>query len=246
MGKLLEIVWLEPKSPNHLNWSELIWTDLNWSELIALSRATISRMIKQGQTSCNRRKSKLTDRARRALKRTVGRKYQTTGAKVITELNQHLNSLASTKTVRCRINKAGYHGNPLHLSPLSTFRSGWSGVEEIPRAGLQTHGSKWYSPRCPVFYFPNSEESLFVRAAQRSWELWPPFYLHWSNKVDQWWFEQPFRGILSVSSLPIMVGSTAWITWTFWEIMFIQWSMHYSLMVKTSSKTSMLRYIPVI
>ena len=50
--------------------------------------------------------AKLTDRDQRALKRIVERKHRTTAAKVTAELNQHLNSPVSTKTVRCELNEA--------------------------------------------------------------------------------------------------------------------------------------------
>ena len=73
---------------------------------------------KHGKTSCNRCNSgrifKVTDRDRRALKRIVGRKHRTTGAKVTAELNQHLNSPVSTRTS----NNARYHGRAAIKKPL--------------------------------------------------------------------------------------------------------------------------------
>ena len=45
------------------------------------------------------------DRYRRALKRIVSRKHRTTAAKFTAELNQHLNSPVSTKTVRLKLKK---------------------------------------------------------------------------------------------------------------------------------------------
>ena len=71
-----------------------------------------------GKTSSNKsnsgRISKLTDRDRRALKRIVGRKHQTTAAKVTAKLNQHLNSPVSNTTIHRELNKAG---QPLPETP---------------------------------------------------------------------------------------------------------------------------------
>ena len=50
--------------------------------------------------------SKLTERDRRALKRIVGKRHRSTAAKMIAELNQHLNSPVSTKSVRSELNKS--------------------------------------------------------------------------------------------------------------------------------------------
>ena len=75
------------------------------AELFGFSRATISStIIKEarknlGNRSNSGRISKLTDGDRCALKRIVGRKQRTTAAKVTSELNQHLISIVSTKTV---------------------------------------------------------------------------------------------------------------------------------------------------
>ena len=88
------------------------------AELLIFLRATISwtttEFKMQRKPSSNRSNSgqtyKLTDRDRCALEHIVGRKHQTTAAKVTAELNQHLNSPVSTKTVRDDLNKAGYHG----------------------------------------------------------------------------------------------------------------------------------------
>ena len=103
----------------------------NWqiveAEPPGFSRATKLRTItefkKHGKNSSNRSNSgmtccKRTYRNRHALVRTVGRKHRTTAAKVTTELYQHMNSQVSTKTVRCDLNKAGYHGRAAIREPL--------------------------------------------------------------------------------------------------------------------------------
>ena len=77
---------------------------------------------KQGKTSSNRSNSghisKLTNRDRRALKRIVGGKHWSTAAKLTAELNKHLNSPVSIKTVRREFNTAGYHGKAAIRKPL--------------------------------------------------------------------------------------------------------------------------------
>ena len=64
------------------------------------------------------RTSKLIDRYRRAIKCGGGKKFRTTGAKVTVELNQHLNTPVSTKTVRRELNNAGYNGRAAIRKPL--------------------------------------------------------------------------------------------------------------------------------
>ena len=88
--------------------------------------------------------------------------------------------------------------------------------------------------RVQFFSFANCRTILYVEAAHRCTE------------VDEWWFVQPYRGILSVPSLRCMVGSSARISWTFWDVMFIQWSRYYSPMATASSKMTMFRYIPLM
>ena len=109
---------------------------------------------------------KFTNRDRRALKRIVGRRHRTTAAKVTAHFNQHLDSPVSTKTVR----------RDKNCFPLSTFRSDWRGLRLM---GLQTHGSKWYSPMSHFFYFLTAS----LEAAQGS--LLPSaFFPHWSTEFD--------------------------------------------------------------
>ena len=82
----------------------------------------MTRFKKHEKTSSNQRNSgrtsKLTDRDQRASKRIMRREHRTTAAKVTAELNQHLNSSVSTKTVRRELNKAGYHGRAAARKPL--------------------------------------------------------------------------------------------------------------------------------
>ena len=188
---------------------------------------TITEFMKHGKASDKRsnsvRSSKLTGRDRYALKHIVGRKYRTTAAKVTDELNQHLNSPVSTKknsvrSIKPNINEELFLGNLCFL--LSTFRRGWSGVK-ITRAGLQVNGTKWYYPISPVFLFSQLQDEFISWGSPGKLTTLTAFP-KWSTDVDQWWFGHPYRGILSVPSLPCMVGSAVSITWTFWKIMFIQ------------------------
>ena len=91
-----------PQSPEQLNclfFRELYHTVyIKDHDGIQEVRAASSNQSIPGRTS------KLTDRDRRSLKRIVGRKHQTTAAKVAAELNQSLNSPVSTKAVLCELN----------------------------------------------------------------------------------------------------------------------------------------------
>jgi hypothetical protein len=57
----------------------------------------------------NGRKSTLTERDRRALRRIVSKNHRTTAAQVTAELNIHLESLVTTKTLRCKLHKYNIH-----------------------------------------------------------------------------------------------------------------------------------------
>jgi hypothetical protein len=66
------------------------------------------------------RKSTLTERDRRTLKRIVSKNYRTTAAQVTAELNIHLYDPVSTKTVRLELHKTNIHGRAAVAKPLST------------------------------------------------------------------------------------------------------------------------------
>jgi hypothetical protein len=74
--------------------------------LLPVSRATVSKVISvytnHGKTSVKRnskRKSTLTERDRRTLRRTVSKNHRTTAAQVTAELNIHPKDSVSAKTV---------------------------------------------------------------------------------------------------------------------------------------------------
>ena len=157
---------------------------------------------------------------------------------VTAELNQHLNSPVSTKT-------ANRSPSENLCFPISTLRRGWSGVK-ITRAGIKTNGCKWYSPKSPVYLFSQLQGEFMCGCSPGKLTTLTAFFPQWSTEVDQWWFEQPYRGIISVLSLPCIETSTAKFTWTFWDLIFIQWSRHYFLMVTACFKTTVLRYIPLM
>jgi transposase len=74
--------------------------------LLGVSRATVSKVMSaytnHGKTTSAKRKSgrksALTERDRRTLKRTVSKNHRTTAAQVTTELNIHLEDPVSTNT----------------------------------------------------------------------------------------------------------------------------------------------------
>ena len=89
-GKLLELVWKEPKSPKQLNC--LVSRELPYQGPARNSRST-EKPPATGVIS-----AELTDRDRRAIERIVGSKHRATAAKVTAGLNQHLNCPVSPKT----------------------------------------------------------------------------------------------------------------------------------------------------
>lgn len=94
--------------------------------LIGVGRSTVSSVmtayIKQGKTSSAKqnsgRKSKLTDRDRRALKRIVARKHKTTASQITSEMNTHLQEAVSSKTIRRELHAANIHGRAAISKPL--------------------------------------------------------------------------------------------------------------------------------
>nr|XP_015921838.2 uncharacterized protein LOC107450538 [Parasteatoda tepidariorum] len=88
------------------------------TELVGVSRTTVSRTLSTytelGKVSSARhnsgRKSKLSDRDRRVLKRIVARKRKTTLPVITSEMNTHLENPVSMKTIQRELRAANIHG----------------------------------------------------------------------------------------------------------------------------------------
>jgi transposase len=82
--------------------------------LLGVSRATVSKFISayadHGKTTSAKRnsgrKSTLTERDRRKLRRIVSKNHRTTVAQVTAELYSHPKDLVSTKIIRCELHKS--------------------------------------------------------------------------------------------------------------------------------------------
>jgi transposase len=96
--------------------------------LLGASRATVSKIkssyVNHRKTSStkrnNGRKSTLTERDRRTLRRIVSKNHTTNAAQVAAELNIHLEDPVSTKTVRRELHKSNIHGRAAVAEPLIT------------------------------------------------------------------------------------------------------------------------------
>jgi hypothetical protein len=66
------------------------------------------------------RKSTLTERDRRTIRRIVSKNHRTTAAQVTAELNIHPEDHVSTKTVRREFHKSNIHGSAAIAEPLIT------------------------------------------------------------------------------------------------------------------------------
>ena len=96
------------------------------ANLMGVSRSTVSRVMtdytKLGKVSSAKqnsgRKSKLTDRDRRALKRIVALNRKTTLPQITSEMNTHLQNPVSTKTIQRELHAASIHGRVAIPKPL--------------------------------------------------------------------------------------------------------------------------------
>lgn len=96
------------------------------ADLCGVSRATVSRVtsayIQEGRTTSNRNncgsKRKLSERDVRVLTRIVSKNHVTTAAQFTAELNVHLKSPVSTKTVRRELHRVNIYGQFPIAKPL--------------------------------------------------------------------------------------------------------------------------------
>ena len=96
------------------------------ARMLSVARGTVSKVMnafkREGKTSSEKHKSgrkmKMSERARRTLKRIVREDRKTTAPKITAELNKHLQDPVSTKTVRRELHKSGFHGRAGIRKPL--------------------------------------------------------------------------------------------------------------------------------
>ena len=87
------------------------------TELFGVARSTVSKVMtafeKEGKTSSLKqnsgRKRKLSVKACRTLTRIVREDRKNTAPKITAELNDHFDNQVSSKTVRMKLHKAGFH-----------------------------------------------------------------------------------------------------------------------------------------
>ena len=232
-SKLLKLVWQEPQSPKQLN--SLLFRKLPYQGPRPNTRSTEKTLVTgffSGRTYRQRQTS---------IKTHCRWRHRTTALKVTAKLNQHLNSPVSTKTVRRELDKAEYHGRAA-TGKLLLFTMNF----QVRLKWCRDHKG-WFADRWKKVIFSDESSFSLFPTAWRVYVWRQPIGKHttltaiitqWSTEVDQWWFGQLYRGILSVLSLPCTVKINSN------EIMFIQCCSHYSLMVTASFKTIMLRNIP--
>ncbi|KAL6477195.1 hypothetical protein MHYP_G00156940 [Metynnis hypsauchen] len=98
------------------------------ASLCDVSRATVSRVMsayhQERRTTSNRincgRKRKLSERDVQVVTRIVSKKHKTTAAQITAELNVHLNSPVSTRTVPRELHRVNIHGRAAIAKPLVT------------------------------------------------------------------------------------------------------------------------------
>ena len=98
------------------------------ANIVGVSKGTVSNVTRaytiHGKTTSAKhnsgRKTILSDRDRRALKRIVAAKKKTTAMKITSELNSGLQNPVSSKTVRRELHKMNIHGRAAIAKPLVT------------------------------------------------------------------------------------------------------------------------------
>ena len=136
------------------------------------SRATVSRVMsaypQEGRTTSNRinggRKRKLSERDVRVLTRIVSKKHKTTASQITAELNVHLNSPVSTKTVRRELHRVNIHGR----------------AQILGCGQCETCIVLWW---VRLYCFPHIRESYSVEKPQRSTQ---PRLLHAQSEAWGW------------------------------------------------------------
>ena len=95
------------------------------AEFFGVARSTISKVMtafeKEEKTASlkqnSRRKRKLSDRDRQTLLWIVRKDHENTAPKITAELNDHLENPVSSKGVRKKLHKAGFHGRAAIRKP---------------------------------------------------------------------------------------------------------------------------------
>jgi transposase len=113
--------------------------------LFVVSREIVSNVMSV-YTNCGKtasakgnsgRKSTLTERVRRTLKRTLSKNHPTTGAQMRTELNIHLDNFVPTETVRREFHKSNIHSRAAIVQPLITESNA-----QMRERGCHDHNTK--------------------------------------------------------------------------------------------------------
>ena len=99
--------------------------------LVGVARSTVSTVLtayrQHGNTTSAKensgRKTKLSNRDRRVLKRIVTRKHKTTLSQITAEMNNHLQDPVSTKTIQRELHSVNIHGRVAIPKPLVTPRN---------------------------------------------------------------------------------------------------------------------------
>jgi transposase len=142
------------------------------SSLLVVSRATVSKVMlgytNHGKATSakrnSRRKSTLTERDRRILRRIFSKNRRPTAAQVTAELNNHPEDPVSTKTVRHELHKPSIQSRAAVAKPLITesnaqMRKRWCPATTI-KPGHQTTGNAF------VIWSDDSSFTLFPKSGR--------------------------------------------------------------------------------
>uniref|UniRef100_A0A9J8A706 Transposase Tc1-like domain-containing protein n=1 Tax=Cyprinus carpio carpio TaxID=630221 RepID=A0A9J8A706_CYPCA len=127
------------------------------ASLCGVSRATVFRVM----SNC-RRKRKLSARDVQVLTWIVSKKHETTAGQLTAELNVHLSSLVSTKTIRRELRRVNIHGQAAIAKPLVTRASWKSWVVDNVKHVL-------FADESSVTLFPTSGRVIVWRSPKEAY-----------------------------------------------------------------------------
>jgi transposase len=180
--------------------------------LLGASRATVSKVMptctNHGKTTSAKRnsgrKSTLTERDFRTLRKIVLKNHRTTAAQLTAELNIHLDETVCTKTVQRELHKSNIHGRATIVKPL------------IIESNATVNACEIWSDESSFTLFPTSGRVWRTPKEAYNPECLVPTVKRGGSMMV--WAAESWYNIVLVTLLPFMAELLQGSTWTGWLI----------------------------